>query len=418
MQIQEIRQTGPVCARIRVPGSKSLTNRALVCATLANGQSVLHNASDSNDTALMVNGLNQFGVLARSAGSMLIVEGTGGRLYAPKFPIPVGNAGTTLRFLLSLAALAQGTTVFDADPRMAERPVDDLISGLKQLGVHTEAFGARYTVQGSIPGGGRVAISGEKSSQFVSSLLMVAPYAQRDVTLSVSGKVSSHPYIVMTLDVMRKFGIDVRREGDASFVIPSGHPYVPAEYVVEGDASGASYFLAAAAITGGEVILNGIRPGSVQGDSGFVEILQKMGCGMRVMNDELRVKSGRELKGIDVDMNSMPDVVPTLAATALFAEEITRIRNVAHLRYKESDRLEALVTELQKVGADIRLADDGLEIRPALLHGAQLDTHDDHRLAMSFALIGLRVPGIKIENPKCVNKSFPNFWKEFEKLYA
>ncbi len=416
--IKEIHPTGSVHVHINVPGSKSLTNRALICAALARGQSILHNASDSSDTVLMMNGLNQLGVLVRKSGNGLIVEGTGGRLYAPKFPIPVRNAGTTLRFMLSLAALAEGTTVFDADPRMAERPIDDLIHGLRQLGVYSEVRGTRYTVRGSMPEGGRIAVTGGKSSQFTSSLLMIAPFAQNEVTLTVSGNVSSYHYITMTLDVMRTFGVEATREGDASFVIPAGPRYVPVEYAVEADASGASYFFAAAAIAGGEVTIDGIHAGSVQGDRGFVEILQRMGCGVRMMHEELRVMSDGNLYGVDVNMNSMPDVVPTLAVTALFAKGVTRIRNVAHLRYKESNRLEALVTELQKVGADIRLADDGLEIRPALLHGAQLDTYDDHRLAMSFGLIGLRVPGIKIENPECVTKSFPTFWKEFEKLYV
>lgn len=429
--VKEILPTGPVYARIKVPGSKSLTNRALICAALAGGESVLTNASDSTDTALMGNGLNQLGVLVRKSGDSLVVNGTAGKLFAPKFPIPVGNAGTTLRFMLSLASFAQGKTVFEADGRMAERPIDDLINGLGQVGVRAEVRGTQYLVHGGEFRGGKITIASDKSSQFVSSLLMVSPYAGNDTVISLSGTQASLSYIEMTLDVMKKFGVEVERSGSASFAVRAGQRYKPTQFTVEADASGASYFLAAAAISGGEVTVEGVRANSVQGDAQFVKVIEKMGCITKVKNDELRVmgggvgvkneklrvKSGGGMVGVDVDMNSMPDVVPTLVVIALFAEGVTRIRNIAHLRYKESDRLDGLITELQKAGADIRLDGDGLEIRPVPLHGAQLDTHDDHRLAMSFALIGLRVPGIKIENPDCVRKSFPTFWREFEKLY-
>ncbi len=416
--VREIIPLDRINARIQVPGSKSITNRALICAALAKGGSVIHNASDSDDTALMVNGLNQLGVLVRKKNNTLLVEGTGGKLYAPKFSIPVGNAGTTLRFLLSLASLAYGKVVFEGDHRMAERPVDDLLGALKSLGVDAKAQGAQYTVQGGSLKGGRTQLGGAKSSQFLSSLLMVASYAVEDTTVEVEGKLSSISYVDLTLDVMERFGVHVEFFDRKWFFIKAGGRYNPIEFSVEPDASGASYFLAAAAIVGGEIMVEGIKSTSIQGDMGFVKILSEMGCQVRSDNDGVRVMSDGKLKGVDVDMNSMPDVVPTLAVTALFAEGKTCIRNVAQLRYKESNRLDALATELMKLGAKITVFEDGLEIESTPLHSAQMNTYNDHRLAMSFALIGLCLSGVKIENSDCVKKSFPTFWTQFERLYA
>ena len=418
--IKEIQPAGPVQAKVRVPGSKSLTNRALICAALANGTSQLTNASDSTDTALLCNGLNQLGVLVRKMDNVLVVEGTGGRLYAPKFPIPVGNAGTTLRFMLSLASLATGEVVFEADSRMAERPMTELLDALRMLGVECRAEGIapRYVVKGGSLRGGNALMRGDRSSQFLSSLLMAAPYARQDVVIEVEGMLSSIPYIDLTLDVMQAFGVGVEYFDRKWFRVKSGQTYSPASYSVEPDASGASYFLSAAAILGGEIVVEGLSRTSRQGDIAFARLLETMGAFVEEEGGNLRLVSKGALHGIDMDMNSMPDLVPTLAVTALFASGATRIRNVAHLRFKESDRLEALETELKKLGANITLHEDGLEIVPAPLHGCLLDTYDDHRLAMSFALIGTKVPGVKIENPDCVKKSFLAFWKEFEKLYV
>ncbi len=415
--IKEIRTTGPVHARIHVSGSKSITNRALVCAALADGESTLRGASDSDDTALMSNGLNQLGVLVRRSGDLLIVSGTGGRLFAPKFPIPVGNAGTTFRFLLSVVALAEGKTTFETDIRMAGRPIDQLLDAIGQFGVRTESLGTRFIVHGGGVAGGTAVMGAEKSSQFLSSLLMVAPYAKADVKIEVEGKITSSAYVDLTKAVMKQFGINVMCEDGNIFGVKSGQRYSSTEFSVEPDASGASYFLAAAAIAGGEIIVEGLKSSLLQGDVRFMDVLRQMGCSVSEEYGGTRIQSSGKLRGIDVDLNSMPDVVPTLAVTALFADGITRIRNVGHLRHKESDRLQAITDELQKLGAFVSVIDDGLEIRPGSLHGAQVDTHDDHRLAMSFALAGLKVPGVKIENPDCVRKSFPTFWREFEKLY-
>lgn len=410
----------PVNAGIQVPGSKSLTNRALICAALAKGESTIINASDGNDTSLMRNGLNQLGVLVRKKDDTLIVEGTGGKVYAPKFPIPVGSAGTTLRFLLSLAALAPGKTVFDGSERMAERPIDDLTSSLAELGTEVEFFPhqARYVVNGGSFVGGRTKLDASKSSQFLSSLLMVAPYATGDVEIEVAGEISSAPYVHLTLQVMREFGVHVEHLADNCFLVRAGQRFIPISFAVEADASSATYFLAAAALCSGDILVEGVKRDTLQADANFVNILQQMGCRIEHEERGVRLNSNRRLHGVDVSMNSMPDAVPTLVVTALFAEGTTRIRNISHLRHKESDRLQAMETELKKLGAEITVYDDGIDINPSTLSGGVLDTYDDHRLAMAFALIGLKVDGVKIENPACVKKSFPQFWTEFDKLYV
>jgi 3-phosphoshikimate 1-carboxyvinyltransferase len=419
MTVKEIIPAGPVRARVIVPGSKSITNRALICAALARGESVIQNASDSDDTALMANGLNLLGVLARKNGDSLVVDGTGGKLHAPKFPIPVGNAGTTFRFLLSLAALAEGRTVFEGAERMAERPVDDLLEALRQMGVELEKdpVAARWSVTGGTVKGETASIRSDKSSQFLTSLLLIAPMLQHGLRIVVEGTMSSMSYVSMTLDVMKHFGvrdIEVRPDG---YTVPHDGGYRPTTFAVEADASSASYPMAAAAITAGEVFVKGVRQDSSQGDARFVEVLAAMGCDVRWTDEGVAVTGTDALKGVDVDMNTMPDVVPTLAVVSLFARGRTSIRNVAHLRYKESDRLQALATELSKLGAAITLRLDGLDIVPATLHGAQLGTYGDHRLVMSFALAGLRVPDVRVEGPESVKKSYPRFWAEFEKFY-
>jgi 3-phosphoshikimate 1-carboxyvinyltransferase len=260
-------------------------------------------------------------------------------------------------------------------------------------------------------------VKAEKSSQFLSSLLMIVPYASDDVRIEVEGQLSSAPYVNMTIEVMKAFGVQIQSSDTRSFAVKGGQRYQPTAFTVEPDASGASYFFAAAAITDGEVEVAGLKSDGLQGDARFVKVLQKMGCEIPEKSGGLGVRGSGQLSGIDIDMNMMPDVVPTLAVTAMFADGPTRIRNVAHLRHKESDRLVTLASELNKVGGRVTLLDDGFAIAPAPLRGAQLETYNDHRLAMSLALIGLKVPGVKIEDPQCVRKSFPAFWEEFEKMY-
>lgn len=416
---REIHTHGPLKGRMSVPGSKSLTNRALVCAALASGESSIRNASDSDDTALLANGLNQLGILVQRKEDLLVVQGGGGRLYGPKFPIPVGNAGTTFRFLVSLSALAEGRTVLEVSERMAERPIRELLEPLTTLGVRIRRAEplARFEIDGGGLDGGVVQVDSTRSSQFLSSLLLVAPYARRDITLRASGRVTSAPYLRMTLEVMRCFGVEVEGDETGGFTVRGGTRYAGTEFTVEPDASSASYCFGAAAIAGGEVLVRGFSRTSLQGDAVVLDLLTRMGCAVVETSEGVAVRRDGKLSGLDVDMNAVPDLVPTIAAVALFADTPSRISNVAHLQYKESDRLSGLADELRKLGADFTVSHDGLLIRPHALEGAQLDPHDDHRLAMSFALIGLRVGGISIEEPECVRKSFPAFWEEFETLY-
>jgi 3-phosphoshikimate 1-carboxyvinyltransferase len=412
-----IQPVGPLLGMMAVPGSKSLTNRALVCAALAKGDSHITNPSDSTDTALLINGLNQMGILARESGGELNVHGTGGRLYAPRYPVPVGNAGTTLRFLLSVAARAEGMTVFEGSERMGQRPIVDLLQAFCDLGIVFEHTGgiARYAVKGGSFRGGSVSISGEKSSQFISSLLLAAPGIEQGLAVHVTGTLASAPYLSMTVQVMEAFGVGVEISGPTYRVGP-GLSYGPARYAVEPDASSATYAFGAAAMTGGRVVVKGLQRDSLQSDAGLLNVLEEMGCAIEWMPDGVAVAGGSGLRGVTVDMNRMPDAVPTLVAVALCAAGPTRITNVAHLRFKESDRIGTLAEELRQLGADITVLDDGMVIAPCALHGAELDAHDDHRLAMSFALIGLCVPGITILGPDCVSKSFPKFWSELDRL--
>jgi 3-phosphoshikimate 1-carboxyvinyltransferase len=416
--IREARTSGPLAGRMRVPGSKSLTNRALVCASLAGGNSVLTNASESDDTALMANGLNQLGILVHRRESVLDVEGRGGVLHAPKFPIPSGNAGTTLRFLLSLGVLASGTTVIETSGRMAERPNDDILDALKGMGVPVkhDPRSTRFEVTGTGLPGGEIPVRSDRSSQFLSSLLMVAPYARTRCTVMPSGTVASAHYIRLTVDVMEKFGVHVRSEGGERFSVDAPVRYSPAMFAAESDASCATYPFAAAAIAGGEVFVPGVLPSSHQPDAGFPEVLRMMGCRVETRDGGTLVSRGGTLRGTDVTMDGMPDAVPALVAVALFAEGETRIRGIGHLRFKESNRIEGYAGELRKLGGEIGVEADVMTVRQARLHGALLETHDDHRLAMSFAVVGLRVPGVKIEDPGCVRKSYPLFWEELERL--
>lgn len=420
MQVHVEPVPGPLHGQIHVPGSKSITNRALICAALAEGQSELLNASSSNDTALLVNGLNLLGVLARPADNRLIVEGQGGRLSAPKFPVPVGNAGTTFRFLLSTAALATGTTRFELSPRMAERPIDDLVDALAQLGVPVvrDVSGLFVSVQGGGIRGGSAVMRGDRSSQFLSSLLLASPLARGNVTIILDGPLASEPYVHMTRGVATAFGAHIAATltGNIRFEVQGGQAYKPVRFEVEPDASGASYPFTAAAIVGGSMTVEGLRSTSLQGDTGFLRVLASMGCAVHERSSGITVERTGSLAGVDVDMNAMPDVVPTLVSAALFANGPTRIRNVGHLRYKESNRVETLAGELAKLGAHVDILADGMVVHPGPLHGATVSAHEDHRLAMIFGLLGLKVPGIVVDGAECVAKSFPTYWDELRSI--
>jgi len=417
----------PVVGRIRPPGSKSITNRALVCAALASGESNLAGALDSDDTRVMVDALRALGLTVdhdRAACSVRIV-GCGGNIPAAAGDFFIGNSGTTVRFLTAMLALGQGRFRLHGTPRMHQRPIQDLIDALAALGCRA----ASETGNGCPPvvidavglQGGVAAVRSDVSSQFLSGLLMAAPYARSPITLTVADTLVSAPYVTMTLDVMRAFGVAVPTDDKLSRIaVPTGC-YVGRNYEIEPDASAASYFFAAAAVTGGEVTVAGLNRNALQGDVGFVDVLARMGCELRESADGLTLRGPDRLRGIDVDMNRVSDTVQTLAVAALFADGPTRVRGVAHNRHKETDRIAAPAAELRKLGATVDEHEDGLTITPprggvASLHGAEIDTYDDHRMAMSFALAGLKIPGVVIRDSGCTAKTYPEFFADLGRL--
>ncbi len=395
----------------------------MIAAGLARGESLLRNCLLCEDTDYTAEGLRGIGVLITFQGEDITVRGTGGvfpELTKSK-ELYVGNSGTSFRLLLSVLALTRGEFLLTGTGRMQERPIGPLVSALNRLGVDAVCIGAQglppVRVRGSGMDGGWVRVSGDVSSQFVSSLLLSGPYARKDVEVEVDGHLVSKPYVDITLDVMERFGVRVERQGYRYFRIPSLQPYRGADFQVQGDASSASYFWAAAAVTGGTLTTENIYPFDTrQGDVEFLELLGKMGCQVEKERDRVSVRGG-DLTGIEADMSGMPDLVPTLSAIALFADGDTVIRNVSHLRHKESDRLQSVAQEWSRMGAFVEELPDGLVIRgDASLSGAVVDPHDDHRIAMSLAVVGLKVPGVRIKDEACVGKSMPQFWDLWERL--
>ena len=417
----EIKPVHHCDAVITVPGSKSYTHRALVVSALANGESVLIDALRSEDTEYTTRALEKLGVPIFWEEDLLHVLGQGGRLRETEEKIFVGNSGTSMRFLTALSALKNGRTLLDGSERMKKRPVAELLAGLEGLGVRAYSKeGDGYppvVVESQGLKGGKAKIKGEESSQFLSALLMIAPYAREDVQVEITGHLASKPYVDITMNVMSAFGVEVKRDGYHSFFVRAGQRYLPREYRIEGDASHASYFFSAAAVTRGRVRVENFRPGSIQGDAGFLDILKNMGCEV-IRGDSWAEVRGKELQGIEIDMNAMPDLVPTLAVTAVFARGKTVIQNIGHLRHKESDRIRTLADELVKMGIQVEEGEDWLKVEGGKAHGAEIETHDDHRLAMSFAIAGLAVYGMKIKGERCVDKSFPEYWKTFQRLYS
>ncbi len=413
----------PPVATVRVPGSKSITNRALVLAALTRASfgCKLHNVLRSEDTEIMINCLRALGftIEANWPESVVIVfSNVDEILPAHHADLFVGNSGTTMRFLTAMVSLGHGRYRLDGVPRMRERPIEDLLSALRQLGVN--AFSERdngcppVVVEASGIAGGHVRVKGDVSSQFLSALLMAATQAKSDVTIDLDGPLVSWPYVSMTIEMLRQFNQDIAVEGKR-FIVAGGRGSFVGGFTIEPDASAASYFFGAAAITGGQVTVQDLTAKSIQGDIRFVDLLEEMGCHVVRGEVSLTVRGG-PLRGIDADMNDISDTVMTLAAVACFAEGPTTIRNVAHIRHKETDRLAALATELRRIGAEVEEFPDGLRITPQPLHGAVIETYNDHRMAMSLALVGLQVPGIVIRNPSCVAKTYPEFFADLEKL--
>lgn len=411
---------------VEVPGSKSLTQRALIAAALADGISTLYGPLASEDTAYTITALRSMGSNIDDADpNGWIVRGTAGKIKQPTQDIYLGNNGTATRFLTSVAALGQGQFHIVGNERMSQRPIAPLMEALQGWGVDIKSDADNgcppLTIDAKGLNGGRTVLPEGKSSQYLSSLLLVGPYAREMAELEVRGEVFSKPYVEMTLAVMSSFGVQAEATPELNyFRLPMGC-YRGQEYRIEGDASGASYFWAAAAVTGGRVTVANVPVPSLQGDTQLVPLLARMGCDVsRSKEGGLTVCGPEQLQGIEVDMGDMPDVAPTLAVVAAFAQGTTVINNIAHLRIKECDRLSAMVTELRKMGAEVEEESDRMIIHGreggSNLHGAVIETYEDHRIAMCFAVAGLRVSGVRVSGDGCVVKSFPDFWQRFSRL--
>ena len=430
--------THPLSATVRVPGSKSLTNRALLIASLANGTTHLSNALFSDDSRYFAKALQTLGfdVQLDEQNFSMTVTGLGGKIPAKQAELFIGNAGTAARFLSAFLTLGHGEYILDGEPRMRERPIGDLVEALSQLGCDIRAMqkaeGRRQKAEGgrrkgqicppikimaSGLKGGKTKIAGDISSQFLSALLMVAPYAQFPIEIELTTELNSKPYVDMTLSIMKDFGVEIERDGYRSFTVSPNLYSLISNYPIESDASAASYFFAAPAICGGTVKVENISRKSVQGDVAFVDVLKQMGCEVDERDNSILVTRNSSLVGIDVDMRDIPDTAQTLAAVAPFASSPTRIRGIASARVKETDRVHATCVELGRLGVRVEEHEDGMTIYPVeKMRSASIQTYNDHRMAMAFSLIGLRFDGVTIENPSCVSKTFPNFFEVLNQL--
>jgi 3-phosphoshikimate 1-carboxyvinyltransferase len=402
-----------------VPGSKSYTHRTIIASALSDGLCTITNWLDSEDTRYTMSALNQMGIQSDNKGGTLCIQGLNGIFHPYELPIDLGNSGTSMRLLTALAALGKGIYILSGSERMHQRPINDLLDALNQIGISASSINHNGCPPVKILGGkikeGRVDVNCSVSSQYLSALLLIAPFSGGEVRLHVTHGPVSRPYIDLTLDIMEKFGIEVGREGYTDFYVRGKQKYRSGIYKIEPDCSQASYFWAAAAISGVTVKASGIRSDSKQGDLKFIHVLESMGCFISFDSDGISVTGG-DLSGIEVDMGDMPDLVPTLAVIASFAKGVTHIKNIAHLRAKESDRLAAVINELSKMGISVVANENDLIITGGKAHGAEIDTYNDHRIAMSFAVAGLVLPGVKIKNEMCVEKSFPKFWEVFNQL--
>jgi 3-phosphoshikimate 1-carboxyvinyltransferase len=414
----------PVSGDIRPPGSKSITNRALILAALADGRSELTGVLHSQDTQVMLNSLSRLGLRVKSDASKdrCSVVGCSGGFSQPEADLWLQNSGTSIRFLASFCTVGDGQYRLDGVERMRERPIADLIEALNSLGadVHCEDQTGGcppVTVNSSLRRlqGGTAKIAGNISSQFISSLLMTAPAAKTAVRLEVDGELVSKPYVTMTLKMMKAFGVDVEYPDDLSAFRIEPQTYQPQVYEIEPDASAASYFFGAAALTGGTVTVHGLTKNALQGDVHFAAALERMGCDVK-WNDASITVTGRPLHGVDIDMNAISDTAQTLSTVAVFADSPTTIRSVGHMRHKETDRITAVVTELRRAGIQAEEFDDGLRIYPGKPKPTEIQTYDDHRMAMSFSLLGLRAGGIRILDPGCTSKTYPNYFEDLESL--
>ncbi|MDL1975338.1 MAG: 3-phosphoshikimate 1-carboxyvinyltransferase [Deltaproteobacteria bacterium] len=415
-----IQSIGVTDATVAVPGSKSYTHRALVTAALADGKSFIENGLFCDDTSYTMGALKKLGALIDRVGNSFTVRGVGGKPAATSETLQFGNAGTSIRFLTAVTALGKGTYTLAGNARMSERPIQDLLDGLNQTGSHARSINGNgcppVCVEADGLAGGSLTLKANISSQYLSALLLTGPYTKQGIDMEIPGELVSRPYVTMTMEVMERFGAKVEEKDGNRFSVAGRTGYLPASVAIEPDASNSSYFWASAAITGTKIKVADIRRASSQGDLGFLDLLSAMGCHVEEKPDGVSVQ-GQPLRGIRADMGMMPDVVPTLAVVAAFAQGTTTISNVAHLKVKETDRLQAVKNELTKMGINVEVLPDGLIIEGGQPHKAVIDTYDDHRIAMCFAAAGLAVPGIEIRDPGCVEKSFPTFWETLAQLY-
>ncbi|UCD72148.1 MAG: 3-phosphoshikimate 1-carboxyvinyltransferase [Syntrophobacterales bacterium] len=416
MKKRRIRPLAILDGALTIPGSKSYTARALVIGALASGETDLRNSLRSEDTDYMIQGLRGLGVTIEEDQETILISGTGGKLNPSRETLFLGGAGTAVRFLTTVAGLARKSLVIDGNARMRERPIQDLLDGLKPLGIRARSINGNgyppVVIEDGQFEGGRTVLRGSKSSQFLSSILLCAPYAKREVVVEVTEDLASRSYVNLTMEIMGEFGARVTHRDYQIFRVTPA-PYRGRKYFIEGDLSSAAYFFAAAAITGGRIRIKGVNPHTKQGDAGFLDALESMGCRVHRGDNHVEVV-GALLQGIDVDMRAMPDTVQTLAVVAAFARGTTRIFRVEHLRYKETDRITALRRELEKMGIKTAHEKETLIVEGGEPRGAEVDTYGDHRMAMAFAVAGLRTAGMVIRDPDCVNKSFPTFWNLLE----
>jgi 3-phosphoshikimate 1-carboxyvinyltransferase len=416
----ELKPVRRAAGTVRLPGSKSISNRVLLLAALARGETEVLGLLDADDTRVMREALSLLGVSFKNN----TVQGVGGPFPVKKAELFLGNAGTAFRPLTAALALSAGEYRLSGVPRMHERPIGDLVDALRGIGARIdfagkEGFPPLAVHAGNIRLDQPVRVRGDVSSQFLTALLMALPLAGKDSAIEVEGDLISKPYVEITLNVMQRFGISVKRDAWRAFHVPA-RPYTsPGRIFVEGDASSASYFLAAGALGGGPVRVEGVGGRSIQGDARFTEVLERMGARVSMEENAIEVSGGGKLKAIDMDMNHIPDAAMTAAVLALFADGPSVIRNVASWRVKETDRLAAMATELRKLGADVEEGTDYLRVAPAQLKsGVAIDTYDDHRMAMSFSLVALGGVPLRINNPQCVAKTFPGFFDSWRKLLS